>query len=341
MKEAIDKVLEEIKKQHQEQGKQLLGVGEEGIKPEEFSKERFRKITPEPRKTIFIDGGNAELVTSPAMCLSFVRIATLKYTDNKREACNIDEFYVLCSAKNKDGRIKYAAKLFKAKAKLLGDDFFEKEFVFDALDRQICEGNKRAEMSKMPGIMRRIAELTTAKEIASVAEKEDIIVIDGDLNSKAEEERRNINALKRICEGREMVVCAVSKTSDLLTSNAEAVGAFLSRNAPEGSWDYLVSKGDKEIRFAKLHPASGYVFKIETFGEGEKAVASLASNSNDAVFLGYPYGLVEADKLARVPNKEAEALRMMFMAKAGKEWKNIEAGTKASDAHSVLDRISY
>ena len=32
----------------------------------------------------------------------------------------------------------------------------------------------------------------------------------------------------------------------------------------------------------------------------------LSSISVDPVFLGYPYGLVEADKLARVTNKEVE-----------------------------------
>ena len=38
----------------------------------------------------------------------------------------------------------------------------------------------------------------------------------------------------------------------------------------------------------------------------EDYILSLVDNSKDPVFYGYPYLLIEADKLARVTNKEKE-----------------------------------
>ena len=65
----------------------------------------------------------------------------------------------------------------------------------------------------------------------------------------------------------------------------------------------------------------------------------LMKNSTDPVFLGYPYGLIEADKSARVSNKESEYLKTIFLVKAGKQLKKISQYFKSTDAHSILDKI--
>ena len=69
-------------------------------------------------------------------------------------------------------------------------------------------------------------------------------------------------------------------------------------------------------------------------------VSALKQNSKDPVFLGYPYGLIEADKFARISNNEAEYLRMTFVAKACKSFDKIKQHLNALNAHSILDNIS-
>ena len=85
------------------------------------------------------------------------------------------------------------------------------------------------------------------------------------------------------------------------------------------------------------------MFKFESFKNSKICVDAvfsfLAANSTDPVFLGYPYGLVESDRFARVSNRERECIRTMFMAKAGNRWGFIEKGSRSVDAHSVLDSI--
>jgi hypothetical protein len=329
-----------------------LAFGEPGYSPKDFSKDNFHKILPKSAsRMFFIDGGNAEIFSAPNLCLHFVRIACLGYEGNKRSSLSSDEFYVLCSAKSKDGKLSYEAKLFVVKIGALGDDFLGKEFLFNPLDKELCEGSARMDLARVPGLVRRFAELSAAKAIASASQKGDAIIIDGDFTSRSDEERRLINAIKRIALGRENSVCALSKTSSLLTSSGNAVSVALSRLAPFDCWYYSdVASQDSgsTVCFAKLHPSSSYVFKVEGFGFDKETdsrigsiFSSIASNSRDPVFLGYPYGLVEADTLARVSNKEREFLRTVFIAKAGKDFASIASACRSLDAHSVLDRISY
>ncbi len=71
-----------------------------------------------------------------------------------------------------------------------------------------------------------------------------------------------------------------------------------------------------------------------------KVLGILAEASKDPVFIGYPYGLIEADKLARVSNEEAEFLKVRLISKAGKERSKIIGYMKTVDAHSILDNIA-
>ena len=59
----------------------------------------------------------------------------------------------------------------------------------------------------------------------------------------------------------------------------------------------------------------------------------------DPVFIGYPYGLVEADRIARISNQEKESLKTMFLVKLRN--KNIEKYLSSVNAHEILDRISF
>ena len=323
----------------------LLAFGEPGRLPSEFSKEKFHKIAQMKdtgKDIIFIDGGNAEILSSPNFSVHFIRIFHTIYKDRKRFSCSSDEFYVFCAARNINKSIFYSAKLFSSRAKTLTDSFFSTDFLFNSLDGRLCEKDSRLDISRVPGIIRRIAELSTALLLAGNS-KGCCLVLDGDLTARTSEEDRIISAIKKVAEDNNVSVCALSKTSNLLTSTGGSVVSLLSSQSPSGAWYYHPVSGSSSVCFAKLHPRSDYIFKFETI-DSEPDLYSvfsvLAANSNDPVFLGYPYGLVEADRFARVSNREREMLKTRFMAKAGKEWSSIESASKALNAHSVLDNIS-
>ena len=71
----------------------------------------------------------------------------------------------------------------------------------------------------------------------------------------------------------------------------------------------------------------------------EQAINEIASNCCDPIFVGYPYGLVEADRIARVSNQEKESLKTIFLVKLRN--KNIEKYLNAANAHEILDKISF
>ena len=95
------------------------------------------------------------------------------------------------------------------------------------------------------------------------------------------------------------------------------------------------------VFIVKLNKSGKYCFQFETNKKEKIAetLEQLAKNCSDAVFPGYPYGLILADKFARVSNKEKEYLLTIFQAKAGKTWGKIKQYLNTKNAHSVLDNI--
>lgn len=86
--------------------------------------------------------------------------------------------------------------------------------------------------------------------------------------------------------------------------------------------------------------SQGYVFRYELQNaKQEDFFPKLAYLSRDLVFPGYPYGLIMADRLARVSDNETSYLYCMFESKAGKEWQNINHGIRALNAHTILDNV--
>jgi len=177
--------------------------------------------------------------------------------------------------------------------------------------------------------------------------KKDAVVIDGDLLPRVSVEKEYLSALKGDTDTG-VIVCSISKTSDILASDGNSAASLMERLAPQGAWYYhpVVSAEGVEVAYVKLHPRSNYCFKFEAFvgidmAEIKTVLSALAENSKDPVFIGYPYGLVEADSFARVSNKEKDFLKAVLMARSGKDWSMIESLSRASDAHDVLDRIKF
>jgi hypothetical protein len=142
---------------------------------------------------------------------------------------------------------------------------------------------------------------------------------------------------------------ALGKTSSIFTENGNLLSAVLSSISSRDSWLYypiadIENHNHKaDIFFAKFHEKSRHIFRLEIFNaqktKAEQVINELAGNCADPIFIGYPYGLIEADRIARVSNNEKESLKTMLLVKLKN--RNIEKYLSASNAHEILDKISF
>ncbi|MBW3023163.1 hypothetical protein KY308_03600, partial [Candidatus Woesearchaeota archaeon] len=162
-----------------------------------------------------------------------------------------------------------------------------------------------------------------------------IVILDGSLDSKNKTESEYLLNLFSAAEKNESFLCAIAKTTAMTTAKGNSVTAALNSAAPKSRWCYIM----KSAAFVKLHPNSKYIFRIDANKINSNLLSALAAISKDPVFLGYPYGLVEADSLARVSNREKEILRIEVASRFGKAWENIEFAENSLNAHEILDNI--
>lgn len=335
MKDVIEKVISEIKK-NIEYGKDELLLLEKKIR---INKANFHEIKrmKSSKTLVFIDGGNAELISTPNISLQIIRIFHSIYRNNKREKLGITEFYQLTVAEGNKDKIKYRVEIFPFKGKTSLESF-----VFDSKERSISMGDKRAEISRTGDIIRRLAELDKARELASL--KNSIIILDGNLEAVYPGEDIILNSLYDEAVKNKNIVCALSKTSRLFTDKGSSLLSYLN-NIKAGTWYYPIRDKGKgfDIYFIKLNNKSEHLFRFDVL-KGYKYSENelfwlLKDNSRDLTFPGYPFGLIEADKYARVSNNEKNTLKMIFLARMGVLAKDIKNLSSSIDAHSILDRL--
>ena len=282
-----------------------------------INKENFTPLTTNSGKTIaFIDGGQAEILTAGNFCLSFIRVAAQIFENNKKLETYKNEFYLFTRAEWRNNDLFYKSTIYPLTEKIIS----EEDLSISSMDNSIRSGQERASITKIINLARRFAELSLAKQISS-----DFIVLDGSLEATFNNEDKYLRELGTH-------VGAVAKSSCLFTTLGNSPVVLLHKIGPSGCWSYQV---DQLTCFVKLHPQSKHVFRFE----GNKDILPyLLGNSTDALFLGYPYGLLHVDRIARVSNEEKKSLMMQFMLK--EENKEIIDYLKTSNAHDILDRIS-
>ncbi len=254
-----------------------------------INKENYSKIESKFGKTIaYIDGGQAEIINGGNFCLSFIRVVAVVFDYNVKREIR-DEFYIFAT--------KNTATIFP-----LGD-------------RIIADFTVEEELTNIPNIARRCAELAMANKLEA-----DYKLLDGTLELRHDEEKKHYS------EG----LSALAKSSSLFTASGNSPIVILNKLGPEGTWKY---KLNTNTSFVKLHPNAKHLFRFE----GKDCTSYLIENSKDALFLGYPYGLILADKLARISNEEKKSLQMKFL--LNNKNKEIMQYLSAQNAHEILDSL--
>ena len=313
-----------------------------------FSDQNFHKISGisgSCPRIVFVDGGNAEIIASSHISLSIVRVCAVLFQDNKKKKGIRESFSLLTTARLED-RLFYSSRIF-------GDNRIqESDLHISSTDPTIKQGIHRASISSVANMARRFAELALAKDcIKSFGlEKGDIILLDGTLQASYINETRYLNELYEAARREGVIVAALAKTSSLLTDSGNSAQLSVLRLANmDYPWFYfpvvnITHPGHHaDLFFSKLHGRSRFVFRIEIHSKSERVLdsffSSLADNSKDPVFFGYPYGLIVADRLARISNYELSTIRSRFRTQLGKDSKELFDAESTSDAHSILDNI--
>lgn len=277
----------------------------------------FTEIRGSPHQAMaFVDGGQAEILSAGNFCLSFIRVGVLVYSNNLKIKEHKHEFYLLTTAKYESSEVMYESTIFPLGNEALLD---EHDLQISSTDATIRSGAERAPISRVSNLARRFAELALCRKVDA-----DIIVLDGTLEPSFKNEEKYLSQLPSN-------VCALAKSSSLFTASGNSPVVLLNKLGPEGCWSYLIEGNNY---FVKLHPKAKHVFRFT----GEKEFISLlVKNSTDALFLGYPYGLIAVDGFARVSNEEKKNMRMNILLKA--ENRDLLEYLSTTNAHDILDNL--
>lgn len=341
--------------------------GDERYDPYPIEEGKFRRI-PSTRpfgRVSFIDGGNLPIVSTPSFSVHLVRVyfnlfEGCERVDPRNLPSKLD-FYSVATAREGDGEVEFVLKTVPADDRSEGYEPLEDDLVFSSWDRSLMSGNFRAEIDEMGGAARKFAEWKVA---GLISEKElgsgDLIVHDGTLQSAISHESDFAQGAYERAQRNGVVFSGLAKTSRIYTSTGNTLVGVVKRvgdrvMAGEPWYYHPVADIERvdhpaEIFMVKLHPESDYVFRYEILKrqaeqrsreELEEILGELARNSRDASFPGYPYGLVDADRFARVRRSELEShegmLKSVFSGR--KCWSDLKEYLMATDAHSVLDSI--
>lgn len=279
-----------------------------------FDTTNFTPLTPKNETITFIDGGEAQIINAGSFCISIIRTAAITFEGTTKVSQKIQEFYLFTSAKTIEGKVWYTSTIFSEKTPLININ----DLHVSSHDPLLTGSAQRAPIEKMTNMARRFAELSVAASI-----KKGIVVLDGTKDNTYPNEEKYLQNLSDN-------VCALAKTSTLFTKQGNNITMFLQEHGPQNSWIYSTP----QMNFIKLHPKAKHVFRFE--GKQEHATAILPLSS-DPIFLGYPYGLILADKLARVSNNETASLRNRLS--LNKDYQELITHTNATNAHSILDNI--
>ncbi len=336
----------------------LRGAG----KRYEITRDGFREIAAggDLRRMAFVDGGNAVISESPVFVAAVNRVyyALFRGAEKLRpRAANRLQFlsYVLAGAAGSSGggTAEYAVRLFP-----YGDagGLPREDDMAASTDRieQFMEGEAGS-------LARRFAELSVAARVArDELGKGDMLVLDGSLRDRLKGEKKYADDLYRAAADRGVVVCGLAKTSRLVTESGDPLLARI-LEISEGAalppaWYIRVAEkispgGRGFVMAVKLHPRSRFLFRFEILREqyeqmGEAEISSvlhsLAANSGDASMPGYPYGLIDADRFAKVRSGEIPAFRAELGARASSDrsLSRILRYEAMQSAHDWLNRVT-
>ena len=329
------------------------------VKAYEFRSELFSKVRPVGcnRRIVFVDGGNLELLGAPNFSVQLNRIYGCEWKNNQRlnllKIPQIEFYSAICSSMMENEVVFRTAIVPNSKefSDFLPDPNDLTVRYFDAQD-------DRQDTSRVASMARHFAEWTFAEKLAVMLEPGDVIVMDGSLQTRYQNEAKYFRRIAETTKKHGVILTSLSKTSTLFTDTGlsllGAISQFASDAGVEGEWYHPIFESQKHHVFGmivKLKSSSDWVFRLDfqleqfkqlRLDEINEILSGLCSNSCDPSFLGYPYGSIDADLFSRVSRDEIDYYRALISSqistfqRGGKFIPHVRAG----DAHNLLNTIA-
>ena len=328
----------------------------------ELKPEAFRPIarTNDLCRMAFVDGGNGTVAESPNFVISLNRLYCGLFRGRDRTGAPKNpriEFFSLVvrrAACTENGHgIEYDVSLFPH------DESHRRYMPAESDVKASIRDSSAGGDPRIPSLSRSLGEWRMACAAVETLGKGDVLVMDGSLTTLDRIESRYAQDLYRSALDRGVVVCALAKTSRLLTRGGEPLldrVHEISACTGHGMWCIevaeQVSSHDRGFVMAvKLHPNATFPFRFEILreqflemdhAEKDRILSSVAANSGDVSFLGYPYGLVDADRYAQVRNSDVAMYRALLESRMrlDGDLAGVLRSMRAYGAHERLNGVS-
>ncbi len=299
-------------------------------------------------KVCYVDGGNALVFDSPTMSIHYLRgYASVYNAECKRHTPNVQqpvEYTVLVSMDTDKDGLKLGGSLFRGRGDLDLEPYYQ---------------HTRMDVEEFVSALRQRLELALAARMTEELDRGDVVVMDGSLRFPDPLACGEMEELIESARKKGVVVAGVSKTSRLVTSTsmplliAVTIQHEMNFGELREPWYYhpvAVPKSERcygDIYVCHLHPSSGYTFRMDVVPttlnhlDMKDLFRIISYHSQDLSFLGYPYGLIDADRHARISDDEGESMRfvaesMFHRLGAGRTSKMYSSSV---DAHEKLDNM--
>ena len=308
--------------------------------PKPLSTDNFNGFDGEggERTICCVDGGNNKIYETPTDSVHLLRVYFNLFKGDKRVK-NITPFssYLIS---------KYEGDDIVSELRPLNDSIPLDEKMF-RLKRSEVEDGRPVNAGHT---VRKYLEWKTIEYAAEEFLRDgDIVVKDGVLQTGVEEERQYADEAYGAVRENDVYLIGLAKTCSLRTDKGYSLMAAiqtLASDTEHESWYYHpVAENNNpdhagEMAFVKYHPRSWYAFRTEFFKEQdipvEEVLSELAYQAQDPIFLGYPYGLVDADKKARVTDEEIDFIKNIGGNKLGSVFRH---KINSMNAHDRLSNI--
>lgn len=303
-----------------------------GANPVPLDARNFHTLDEVRGKRIgFVDGGNNILFLSPGQAIHMLRLYYSIFKDGKK--VEHGRYTFILDADYDASQQSFVTRIYDVDSSHLLPD----KMVI--LEEEIDE---REKIKGIGSYVRRLAEWLL---LENIMDRCDILVRDGSLQTG---QRRENEYAKRVFDklGSKVLV-GFSKTCSLITERGYSLIASIhhlsKKNGVQAPWYYnpiakniSTIKGDMFV--VKLHPFSEYVFRVEVYPEDRaaEALGALIPMANDPIFIGYPYGLIDADVNARITDEEAKMYKRIIYNSAD-EFTRMQAN--AMNSHDKISEV--
>ncbi|MEF8835387.1 MAG: DNA double-strand break repair nuclease NurA [Candidatus Thermoplasmatota archaeon] len=308
--------------------------------PVELSKTNFNQLEDKRsgRKICCVDGGNNKIFESPSDSVHLIRIY-FNLFEGERRVENIEPVTALLTSKFEGENVRAELRRISGSIPFSRTDFLLKK---DELE-------EKSPVSAGHTVRKYLEWEALRYAVEEYLDPGDIVVRDGVLQTTVESEREFAEEAYSTVEEKGAGLVGIAKTSSLMTTNDYPLIASiqaLARETDKDPWYYHpIAENEHpdhkgEMYIVKYHPSSRYAFRTEFYREVdvdvEEVLGELAFQAKDPIFLGYPYGLVEADKKARVTDEEIDYLKNMCDNRMNDSFRD---KINACNAHDKLSNI--